>query len=111
MKQLALWYLNAVSGIVKYDRELDYLDTLAEKRNLINLNQVKNASTKYIDPQKWTWIIVGDLSMVEEGIRNLELGEVKIIKANKNMSKICTSYRSFIWNRFGSFKKSCFKGI
>ena len=73
--------LNAVSGIVKYDRELDYLDTLAEKRNLINLNQVKNASTKYIDPQKWTWIIVGDLSMVEEGIRNLELGEVKIIKA------------------------------
>ncbi|MAR94765.1 MAG: peptidase M16 [Gammaproteobacteria bacterium] len=73
--------LNAVSGIVKYERELDYLDTLAEKRNLINLTQVKNASTKYIDPQKWTWIIVGDLSKVEEGIRDLEIGQVKIIKA------------------------------
>ena len=73
--------LNAVSAIVKYDRELDYLDTLAEKRNLINLNQVRNASTKYIDPQKWTWIIVGDLSKVEEGIRSLDIGKVEIIKA------------------------------
>ena len=73
--------LNGVSGIVKYDRELDYLDTLADKRNMINLAEVINASTKYINPKKWTWIIVGDLSKVEEGIRNLELGEVKIIKA------------------------------
>ena len=73
--------LNGVSGIVKYDRELDYLDTLADKRNMINLDEVINASTKYINPKKWTWIIVGDLSKVEEGIRNLELGEVKIIKA------------------------------
>ena len=73
--------LNAVSAIVKYDRELDYLDTLAEKRNLINLNQVRNASTKYIDPQKWSWIIVGDLSKVEEGIRSLDIGKVEIIKA------------------------------
>ena len=73
--------LNAVSAIVKYDRELDYLNTLAEKRNLINLNQVRNASTKYIDPQKWSWIIVGDLSKVEEGIRSLDIGKVEIIKA------------------------------
>ncbi len=73
--------LNGVSGIVKYDRELDYLDTLADKRNMINLTEVINASTKYINPNKWTWIIVGDLSKVEEGIRNLELGKVEIIKA------------------------------
>ena len=73
--------LNGVSGIVKYDRKLDYLDTLADKRNMINLTEVINASTKYINPNKWTWIIVGDLSKVEEGIRNLKLGEVKIIKA------------------------------
>ena len=73
--------LNGVSGIVKYDRKLDYLDTLADKRNMINLTEVINASTKYINPNKWTWIIVGDLSKVEEGIRNLELGKVEIIKA------------------------------
>ena len=35
---------------------------------------------KYIKPEQWTWLIVGDLSKIEEPIRALGLGEVQVIK-------------------------------
>jgi zinc protease len=73
--------LNGVSNIVKYNRPLDYLDNLAEKRSSVSIDDVISASTKYINPDKWTWIIVGDLSKVQAGIEGLELGEIQVINA------------------------------
>ena len=73
--------LNGVSNIVKYNRPLDYLDNLAEKRSSVSIDDVISASTKYINPNKWTWIIVGDLSKVQAGIEGLELGEIQVINA------------------------------
>jgi len=34
---------------------------------------------KYIKPDQWTWLIVGDLSKIEEPVRNLNLGTVTIL--------------------------------
>ena len=73
--------LNGVSNIVKYNRPLNYLDNLAEKRSSVSIDDVISASTKYINPDKWTWIIVGDLSKVQAGIEGLELGEIQVINA------------------------------
>ena len=38
------------------------------------------AAKKYIDPNSWTWVIVGDLSIIEEDIKNLNIGPVEIIE-------------------------------
>ena len=35
---------------------------------------------KYIKPDQWTWLIVGDLSKIEESVRNLNLGTVTILE-------------------------------
>ena len=69
-----------VSGIVTYDRDLDYLDQLPALLDEPSLNQVQAKAQKYIKPNQWTWLIVGDLSKIEEPIRELNLGEVKVIK-------------------------------
>ena len=69
-----------VSGIVTYDRDLDYLNQLPALLDEPSLTQVQAKAQKYIKPNQWIWLIVGDLSKIEEPIRALELGDVKVIK-------------------------------
>jgi zinc protease len=40
---------------------------------------VQEMAQTYIKPDQWTWLIVGDLDKIEEPIRNLNLGTVKVI--------------------------------
>ena len=55
------------------------MNAVPEKYNAVTIDQVNVATKKYLDPETWTWFIVGDLSKIEEDIRNLGLGEVEII--------------------------------
>ena len=71
--------LSGVSGIVTFERGDDYLNAVPEKYNAATINQVNAAAQKYLDPETWTWFIVGDLLKIEQDIRNLGLGEVEII--------------------------------
>ena len=71
--------LSGVSGLVTFDRGDDYLNTAPNRYNAVTIDQINIASKKYLDPETWTWFIVGDLSIIEENIRNLGLGEVEII--------------------------------
>ena len=72
--------LGGIEDIVKYNRDYDYLDTIADKRNSIKLEDVQSATSKYLDTNKWTWVIVGDLNEIEEPVRELNIGPLEIIK-------------------------------
>ena len=72
--------LGGIEDIVKYNRDFDYLDTIADKRNSIKLEDVQSATTKYLDTNKWTWVIVGDLNEIENPVRDLNIGPVKVIE-------------------------------
>ena len=63
-------------GVMQGD---EWPNKLAQKYNAVTIDQVNAAAKKYLDPEAWTWFIVGDLSIIEEDIRNLGLGEVEII--------------------------------
>ena len=41
-----------------------------------------NAAAKAIDPKALTWVVVGDLSKIEQPIRALDLGTVTVIDAD-----------------------------
>ena len=69
-----------VSNIVTYNRDLDYLNQLPRLLDQPSLTQIQEKAQKYIKPNQWTWLIVGDLAKIEEPIRALNLGEVKVIK-------------------------------
>jgi zinc protease len=72
--------MSGIEDIISNERDFNYLNTLSDKRNAILLKDVKVAAEKYIDPNSWTWVIVGDLSKIEEDIRNLNIGDVQIIE-------------------------------
>ena len=69
-----------VSNIVKYNRDLDYLNQLPVLLDQPSLVQIQAKTQKYIRLNQWTWLIVGDLSKIEEPIRALNLGEIRVIK-------------------------------
>jgi zinc protease len=68
-----------VSDIVTYNRNLDYLNQLPNLLDEPSLADVHAMAQKYIKPSQWTWLIVGDLSKIEEPIRQLNLGDVEIL--------------------------------
>jgi zinc protease len=71
---------NGLSNIVTYDRDLDFLDQLPSLLNEPTLENVKTKTQKYIKPNQWVWLIVGDLNKIEEPIRNLNLAPIEVIE-------------------------------
>lgn len=70
---------SGVSGIVTYNRDLDYLNKLPMILDKPKLIDIQNIAQNYIKPNQWIWLIVGDLKKIEQPIRNLELGKVTIL--------------------------------
>ena len=70
---------SGVSGIVTYNRDLNYLNDLPGLLDKPTIEEVQLKAQTYIKPNQWTWLVVGDLSEIEDSIRALDLGEVKII--------------------------------
>ena len=68
-----------VSDIVTYNRDLDYLNQLPKLLDEPSLEDVHAMAQKYIKPDQWTWLIVGDLSKIEEPVRQLNLGTVEVL--------------------------------
>ena len=70
---------SGVSGIVTYNRDLDYLNKLPMILDKPKLIDIQNIAQNYIKPNQWIWLIVGDLKKIEQPIRNLELGKVTVL--------------------------------
>jgi zinc protease len=83
--------MSAVSGgigeIVQFGLPDDYFQTYGDKVRALTAKDLTAAATRLIRPENVTWIVVGDRSKIEEGIRKLNLGEVRIIDADGNPLK------------------------
>ena len=75
--------LGEISGIVEYGRPDDYVTRNAATIKALTPAQVQAAAST-IDPSALTWVVVGDLSKIEQPIRDLKLGQVTIIDADGN---------------------------
>ena len=71
--------LGGMTNIVQYDRSLNYLDELSSLYSEPTLEEVQKTARKYLKPNQWSWLIVGDLKEIESEVRALNLGEVEII--------------------------------
>jgi zinc protease len=78
--------MDAISGslanIVTFGLDDRYYDTYAEKVRSQTLASVSAAAKSVIHPDNLVWVVVGDRSKVEAGIRELNLGEIKLIDAD-----------------------------
>jgi len=60
-------------------RPYDYDATKAERVAQVTRDELNQIARDVLEPDKMTWLIVGDLSQIEEDIRALDLGEVTVI--------------------------------
>ena len=73
--------LGTIGGINRYGRPDDYVMQRKARIEAMTPASVQAAATT-IQPQAMTWVIVGDLSKIEAGIRALDIGPVQVIDAD-----------------------------
>src|SRR4249919_1606872 len=73
--------MGSLAGNVRYDRPDDYVTRRATEIKALTPAQVADAA-KAIEPNALTWVVVGDLSKIEQPVRALGLGEVSVVDAD-----------------------------
>jgi zinc protease len=74
----------AYGNILQFGLPEDYYDTFTQKALALTPDTANEAAKKYILPDHLVWVVVGDMSKVESGVRELNLGEVHKIDADGN---------------------------
>ncbi len=67
-----------VSSDQRYGRPADYI-LQYKARNDAMTPALTQAAAKALDPDALTWVVVGDLSKIEQPIRDLKIGQVQVI--------------------------------
>ena len=67
----------AASQILNYRYADDYFSTYAQRVRNLGERDLDAAARKFIRPSEVIWVVVGDLKLVEAGVRELNLGEVR----------------------------------
>jgi predicted Zn-dependent peptidase len=75
----------AFSQIFVYNLPPDYYDTYGQHVAAITTGDVKRVADKYIQPDKFAVVIVGDRKVIEAGVRALNLGPVSVVSAEDVM--------------------------
>ncbi len=72
----------AYGTILQYGLPEDYFNTFTQKAMALTPESANEIAKKYILPDHLVWVVVGDMSKVEAGIRELNLGDVHKIDAD-----------------------------
>jgi zinc protease len=77
----------AYSQIIQYGLPEDYFNTFTQKVLAMTPDSANAIAKKLIQPDHVVWVVVGDMSKVEAGIRDLNLGEIHKIDPDGNPVK------------------------
>lgn len=75
---------SAYSVILEYHLPEDYFNTFTAKALAATPAEINALAARVILPKQPVWIVVGDMSKIEAGVRALNLGEVRKIDADGN---------------------------
>jgi zinc protease len=73
---------NGYANIIRYKLPQDYYNRYTGKVMALTPEQANALAARSITPNRLVWLVVGDLSKVEAGVRSLNLGEVRKIDAD-----------------------------
>jgi zinc protease len=74
----------AYTSILEYNLPEDYYNTFTQKAMALTTENANVIANRFIQPNHLIWVVVGDMSKTEAGIRELNLGEVRKIDADGN---------------------------
>jgi zinc protease len=72
----------SIHELVRYGLPDDYFQTYSEKVKALDLDQIAKAAPTVIHIDDLVWVVVGDRSKIEAGIKELGFGELKYIDAD-----------------------------
>jgi zinc protease len=72
----------AIVDIVSFGLDDRYYDTFADKVRSQTIPSLTAAAAEVIHPDKLVWVVVGDRSKIEAGLRELNLGEIRLIDSD-----------------------------
>jgi len=78
---------SSIGNIVRYGLDDRYYDSYANKIRALQVADMVPAANVTIKPDKLVWVIVGDRAKIEAGIRELGLGEIRVIDADGKPTK------------------------
>jgi zinc protease len=72
----------AITDIVTFGLDDRYYDTFADKVRAQTVQSLTSVATEVVHPDQLIWVIVGDRSKIEPGIRALNLGDIRLIDSD-----------------------------
>ena len=77
--------MGSIAEMVRFNYSDDYFDTFVGNIKSLNLENITAAAKEVVHPDNLIWVVVGDRSKIEAGIRELGYGDVKLIDSNGNV--------------------------
>ena len=73
---------SSVSEIVQFGLGDDYYRTYAERVRNLSLDAIREAANDVVHPDRLVWVVVGDRSQIEPGLRELGFGEIRVVNSD-----------------------------
>ena len=72
----------SINEMVQYGLPEDYYETYAGKVRALKTNDVEDGAKAIVHPDNLIWVVVGDRAKIEPGIKELGLGEIRLLDAD-----------------------------
>jgi zinc protease len=83
-RERAAAVLGSIAEIEQYGLPQNYFETYTSKVQALTAADVNAAAERTVRPDNTVWVVVGDRAKIEEGVRSLNLGELKVIDPDGN---------------------------
>ena len=70
--------------MVRFGLPDDYWYTYAGAVRGLSLDEVSAEADRVLQPDRMIWVVVGDRERIEDGVRALDLGEIRFLDADGN---------------------------
>ena len=81
------WRGWAPTRILTFGLPDDYFTTYTARVRSLSVSDVDKAAREVVHPEQLVWVVVGDRSKVEAGIREIGWGAVQLLDADGNVLK------------------------
>jgi zinc protease len=77
----------SIGDLIQFGLPEDYFETYPVKVRALTLGDISTAAKEVLHPDNLVWVVVGDRSKIEAGVRELGYGEVRFIDSDGNPLK------------------------
>src|SRR4029077_3848359 len=72
----------SINDIVHFGLPEDYYETYPGKVRALKTGDVEDGAKSIVHPDNLIWVVVGDRAKIEAGIKDLGLGEIRLLDAD-----------------------------